>query len=186
MLKALGQVLFTGLQTPKHTTLESKSKDYELRKYESAKWVSTELKGLGAEAAMKEAFSKLFKYIQGDNDRKEKVDMTAPVTCLIKPGSTPESESSFTVSFFIPEQQQADPPKPTNPDIHIENRLEMTVYVRTYGGFSNDQIFSDELQKLVASLRSDGVGFQEAPYYRVGYDPPFKLTNRRNEVWILQ
>ncbi|KAL2082168.1 hypothetical protein ACEWY4_021986 [Coilia grayii] len=186
MLKAVGQVLFTGLQTPKHTTVESKGKDYEVRRYECAKWVSTTLKGTQADAAMKEGFSRLFKYIQGENEKKEKVDMTAPVTCRIEPGVGPECESTFTVSFFIPQQNQADPPKPTSPNIFIENRPELTVFVRTYGGFSNDQMFSDEFQKLVECLRRDSVEFLQEPYYRAGYDPPFKLTNRKNEVWILQ
>ena len=57
---------------------------------------------------------------------------------------------------------------------------------RTYGGFSNEQVKRENLLKLVESLTRDGMSFQEQPYYTAGYDSPFKLTNRRNEVWILK
>ncbi len=56
--------------------------------------------------------------------------MTAPVSCQIEPGAGPACESSFTVSFYIPEEHQADPPKPTDLDVFIENRKEVTVFVR--------------------------------------------------------
>lgn len=56
--------------------------------------------------------------------------MTSPVSCLIEPGAGPACESTFTISFFIPEEHQADPPKPTDADAFIENRKELTVFVR--------------------------------------------------------
>ncbi|XP_031438071.1 heme-binding protein 2-like isoform X1 [Clupea harengus] len=187
MLKTIGQALFsTGLQYPKHSNLESKGEDYEVRTYEVTNWVSTTLTGMELDPAMNAGFRRLFKYIQGENERKEKVEMTAPVTCRVEPGAGPACETTFTVSFFIPEQNQADPPKPTNPEVFIENRPEFTAFVRTYGGFSREQTVREEHLKLAESLRRDGVPFREEPYYRAGYDSPFKLTNRRNEVWLLQ
>ncbi|XP_031438072.1 heme-binding protein 2-like isoform X3 [Clupea harengus] len=140
MLKTIGQALFsTGLQYPKHSNLESKGEDYEVRTYEVTNWVSTTLTGMELDPAMNAGFRRLFKYIQGENERKEKVEMTAPVTCRVEPGAGPACETTFTVSFFIPEQNQADPPKPTNPEVFIENRPEFTAFVRTYGGFTNEQ-----------------------------------------------
>lgn len=59
-----------------------------------------------------------------------KVDMTSPVTCLINPGEGPSCESSFTVSFYLPEEHHSDPPKPSIPEIFVENRKEFTVFVR--------------------------------------------------------
>lgn len=53
---------------------------------------------------------------------------------------------------------------------------------RTYGGFSNENSKREELLKLMESLQRDGVQYIDKPYYAVGYDSPFKLTNRRNEV----
>lgn len=68
-----------------------------------------------------------------------------------------------------------------------EERNQSFVYSsRTYGGFSNDNMKREELLKLMESLKRDGVQYIEKPYYVAGYDSPFKLTNRRNEVWILK
>ncbi|XP_067098122.1 heme-binding protein 2 isoform X2 [Osmerus mordax] len=167
MLKAVGQVLFSsGLQTPKFTAEKSKGQDYEVRTYHATNWVSTTIEGMQQDV---------------------KVEMTAPVSCLVNPGAGPACETSFTVSFFIPEEHQADPPRPTDlENIFVENRKQFTAYVRTYGGFSNEQKSREELLRLVESLQRDGAPYKETPYYIAGYDSPFKLTNRTNEVWILK
>ncbi|XP_059368652.1 heme-binding protein 2 [Carassius carassius] len=187
MLKAIGQTLFSsGLQQPKFTAQPSKGEDYEVRTYHTTNWVSTAVTGMEQDPAFSTGFRRLFKYIQGNNDKKCKVEMTAPVSCLIEPGAGPACESTFTVSFYIPEEHQADPPKPTDPDAFIENRKEVTVFVRTYGGFANSESSRAEILKLIESLKRDGMKFKEAPFYRAGYDSPFKLTNRRNEVWLIK
>ncbi|KAM4632823.1 heme-binding protein 2 isoform 1-T2 [Polymixia lowei] len=187
MLKAVGQALFSsGLQYPKFTPDEKKGQDYEVRTYHATKWVSTTLSGMQMDAALNTGFRRLFNYIQGNNQSKLKVEMTAPVTCLVDPGAGPACETKFTVSFYIPEEQQANPPDPSDQEVFLENRKEFTAYVRTYSGFSNEQMKREELLKLVESLQRDGVPFKDTPYYTAGYDSPFKLTNRRNEVWILK
>ncbi|KAM6953895.1 heme-binding protein 2 [Aplochiton taeniatus] len=187
MLKAFGQVLFsTGYQSPKFTNEESKGQDYEVRTYHATNWVSTCVKEMEQEAAINTGFRRLFAYIQGNNSMKAKVEMTSPVTCRVDPGPGPACESTFTISFYIPEEHQAEPPPPSDPEVFIENRKEFTAYVRTYGGFSNPQMRREELLKLLESLQRDEVPFKEHPYYTVGYDSPFKLINRKNEVWILQ
>ena len=58
---------------------------------------------------------------------------------------------------------------------------------RTYGGFSNDQNTQQERDNLLASLSEDDKKLVEpgASYYLVGYDPPFKLFFRRNEIWFV-
>ncbi|XP_065112894.1 heme-binding protein 2 [Paramisgurnus dabryanus] len=186
MLKAMGQILFSsGLQNPKFTPQESKG-DYEIRTYHATKWVSTAVNGMEQDPAFSTGFRRLFKYIQGTNEKKCSVEMTAPVSCKIEPGAGPACESTFTVSFYIPEEHQTDPPTPSDADVFIENRPEFTAFVRTYGGFANSVNSHEELQKLIESLNKDGMKFKEAPYYRAGYDSPFKLTNRKNEVWLIK
>ncbi|KAJ8270518.1 hypothetical protein GJAV_G00115870 [Gymnothorax javanicus] len=187
MLKTVQQALFsTGLQLPKFLPEESKSQDYEVRTYLATKWVSTRVTGLQYKPAVSTGFRRLFSYIQGSNEPNEKVEMTAPVTCLVEPGAGPACESTFTVSFYVPEQHQDDPPKPTDPEVFIEHRKEHTVFVRTYGGFSNEEVIREQLLQLMKSLQRDGLEFEEKPYYTAGYDSPFKLINRRNEVWLFK
>ncbi|XP_058469653.1 heme-binding protein 2 [Solea solea] len=188
MLKAMGQAFFsTGLQNPKFTAdEEKKGQDYEIRTYHPTKWISTSLSGMQLDAANNTGFRRLFSYIQGNNQNKVKVEMTAPVTCCVEPGAGPACESKFTVSFYIPEEHQENPPEPSSPELFVEHRKEFTAYVRTYSGFSNENMKREELLKLLESLQRDGVPYVDKPYYVAGYDSPFKLTNRRNEVWVLK
>nr|XP_061806410.1 heme-binding protein 2-like [Nerophis lumbriciformis] len=187
MFKAVKQVFFSsGLQTPQFTTPEKQPKDYEERTYEAAKWVSTTVSGTSLDESMRTGFRRLFSYIQGNNTDKVKVEMTAPVTCHVDPGAGPACETNFTVSFYIPEEHRDATPQPSNPDVFVEQRDEFTAYVRSYGGFSDETLVRNELLKLTESLRRDSVRFAERPYYFAGYDSPFKLVNRRNEVWLLQ
>ncbi|KAK1889092.1 Heme-binding protein 2 [Dissostichus eleginoides] len=162
MLKAVGKALFsTGLQNPKYTEGEKKEgQDYEIRTYLATNWVSTTLSDMEWDAALSAGFRKLFKYIQGNNQNSESGD-DAPVSCRVDPGAGPACESQFTVSFYIPEEHQAAPPQPSDPDVFVEHRKEFTAYVRTYGGFSNEKIKREELLKLIESLKRDAVHYKE-------------------------
>lgn len=51
------------------TSAASQAKDSELRQYETAKWVSTVIKGETQKEAMRQGFWKLFHYIQGKNEK---------------------------------------------------------------------------------------------------------------------
>ena len=75
-------------------------------------------------------FWKLFKYISGANDKETKIPMTAPVSIYIDPGAGPNCESTFSMAFYIPAEFQENTPKPTDPDVSIEERPELKVYAR--------------------------------------------------------
>lgn len=112
--------------------------------------------------------------------------MTAPVTSYVEPGSGPFSESTITISLYIPSEQQSDPPKPTESDVFIEDRAEMTVFVRSFDGFSSAQKNQEQLLTLASVLREEGKVFDEKVYYTAGYSSPFELLDRNNEVWLIQ
>ena len=59
-----------------------------------------------------------------------KIKMTAPVVSFVEPGSGPFSASTITISLYVPSEQQPDPPRPSESDVFIEDRAEMTVFVR--------------------------------------------------------
>ncbi|XP_078503181.1 heme-binding protein 2 [Lissotriton helveticus] len=186
MLKTVKQALFsTDLQMPKWYPVPSEATDYEIRQYEPAKWVSTSVPATEWDPAITTGFMRLFGYIQGNNEKKAKIEMTAPVTCFVNPGAGPACESSITVSFFIPPEFQNDPPKPTESNVFIENRSALTVCVRSFGGFTNAEKNQEQLLELGASLKRDGKVFDERVYYTAGYDSPFKMFNRCNEVWLI-
>lgn len=187
MLKTVKQALFSsGIETPKWTAMETPSTDYEMRQYDPAKWVSTEVTSMKDwQSAVSTGFMRLFGYIQGNNENKVKVEMTAPVNTYVEPGAGPACESTITVSFYIPAEHQADPPKPSESNVFVTERPQTTVYVRSFGGFTNAEKNQEQILQLSECLKRDGKLFNENIYYTAGYDSPFKLLNRHNEVWLI-
>lgn len=133
-------------------------------------------------------FMRLFKYIEGENAKKQKIPMTAPVAVEIQPGQGPFCKNNFTVNFFVPFEDQSSPAAPTNKDVYISTQKKFCAYVVAYGGYSN----IDEVQKyseaLGEALVKDGLGdtFRKDVFFTAGYDSPFKPLNRHNEIWYLK
>ncbi|KAB0399987.1 hypothetical protein E2I00_018851, partial [Balaenoptera physalus] len=165
---------------------EIKPASYEIRRYGPAKWVSTSVESTDWDSAMQTGFTRLNSYIQGRNEKEMKIKMTAPVTSYVEPGSGPFSESTVTISLYIPSEWQSDPPRPSESDVFIEDRAEMTVFVRSFDGFSSAQKNQEQLLTLASILREEGKVFDEKVYYTAGYNSPFTLLDRRNEVWLIQ
>nr|XP_013003471.1 heme-binding protein 2 [Cavia porcellus] len=159
---------------------------YEIRHYGPAKWVSTRVESMDWDSAVQTGFSKLNSYIQGKNEKGVKIKMTAPVTSYVEPGPGPFSESSITVSLYVPSEEQSDPPRPSESDVFIEERAEMTVFVRSFDGFTSAQKNQEQLLTLASILREDGKVFDEKVFYTAGYSSPFKLLDKNNEVWLIQ
>ena len=58
---------------------------------------------------------------------------------------------------------------------------------RSFGGFADDDRWVKEATNLAAALEKDQKSdFIQAYYYTAGYDSPFKLFNRTNEVWFVK
>jgi hypothetical protein len=68
----------------------------------AGKWASTVVTGVKYDKAVAAGFWRLFKYISGNNEQQQKVEMTAPVTVRVIPSQGPFCEDNFTISFFVP------------------------------------------------------------------------------------
>ena len=57
---------------------------------------------------------------------------------------------------------------------------------RTFGGFNDQEMTIREHDELLKSLSQEDRKLvnPSGPYFAVAYDPPFKLLNRRNEIWL--
>ena len=92
---------------------------FEERNYDGGmKWVCTESKD---DSGM---FQKLYQYISGSNSENENIDMTTPVSTKWHKGELHEE------CFYLNNEHQANPPKPTSPDVYIVTRPAMTIYTR--------------------------------------------------------
>lgn len=111
--------------------------------------------------------------------------MTAPVATKIVPGAGPNCENTFTVSFYIPTEHQENPPKPTDQDVFIEEWPEMHVYVKSFGGFAKEQDWLSEAEKLTEAI-ADKDKINPNYWFSAGYNSPFQLIGRTNEIWLMK
>lgn len=186
ILKTIGSVVSSkGLDKPAYEVLSSE-KNYETRKYHPAKWVSTAVQSMEHEKARSAGFQRLFQYITGENKSEMKVEMTAPVSTRVEPGAGPNCESTFTVSFFIPPEHQENPPQPKNPNVFIEERPGFEAYVRSFGGFANEDSWVTEAKKLSEDLKEKTSEIRPDFWYTAGYNSPFQLFGRTNEIWFVK
>lgn len=59
-------------------------------------------------------------------------------------------------------------------------------FTRSFGGFASPEKYAEEAEALARTLRNRGQPFHEDFFYTAGYDSPFKLFNRHNEVWYFK
>ncbi|XP_055958226.1 heme-binding protein 2 [Patella vulgata] len=171
------------LDMPKYSVVE-KNEMFEERHYPVSKWASCKIMGIVLKDALMTGFSKLFEYIEGQNQPGQKVEMTAPVATKIVPGAGPNCKSTFTVSFFIPPENADNPPKPTDPDVFIETWPAQTIYAKRFDGFSNDEEWVSKGEELAQQLGNKPLN--RTFWFTAAYDGPYKTFDRRNEVWYLK
>ena len=117
----------------------------------------------------------------GDDDRSEKIAMTAPVT--MERGDN----GRWKMGFSMPADYTMDTlPLPLDKRVTLVEILSKTVAVIRFSGLFGDEerrsIKTDTLMKWLAEKKRYRVIGQ--PFY-AGYDPPFTLPFlRRNEVLI--
>lgn len=131
-------------------------------------------------------FKELFKYISGVNKEGIEIEMTRPVSThhAIKVKQYGGDQEVQEMCFYVPSQHQDSPPEPlaTSP-VYIHERPTMKVYVRRFSGWALTAEPWSEQRLLLESLLI-GKPHHEKEYYTNGYDSPFVMKNRRNEVWI--
>ena len=175
------------LDCPRFSVEASSTKKYEVRKYEAgAVWAKTLVTGFSDyDSAVNVGFMKLFHYISGENKENEKVPMAAPVRVTITPGQGPTCSSNFTVAFFVPFAFEKNPATPLDDTITIERDEAFEVYVKSFGGRAKGDDILQQAGELVQALKDDGIHVDsQSSFASAGYDSPFRLLDRHNEVWV--
>ena len=146
------------------------NKVYEVRKYSDRLAIETINSNQGS------SFRKLFNYISGNNENKEEISMTTPVTQTEKKGI-------MTMQFYLPSKFNKDnTPSPSNPDVMILNIKGGYYAVIKYSGRASDKNFIKHKSILENELKEDDMLILSPPI-KATYDGPFTLPmNRRNEA----
>lgn len=51
-------------------------------------------------------------------------------------------------------------------------------------GYSPDRVLIAQTQALIKTLDAEKVEYDASVFYAAGYDAPFRILNRHNEIWI--
>jgi len=177
-----------GLECPEFELL-SKSENIEIREYKTSQWVSTNMKNGHQDDLTKTGFWRLYNYITGKNDKNLKIDMSAPVLFKIN-AAVPFSQEDeiYTMSFFLgykfQNEETSPAPLPSEEGVFL-NKLESKKYaVISFSGYSNQRKQEENLRILGSYLIKNQIKFNNSHYFFAGYDAPFRLFNRHNEVWV--
>ena len=155
----------------------SKHDDIEIRNYEPAIYASVTLPTNTNEQSS--SFRILAGYIFGGNDEKQKIAMTAPVQMH---NNDINGDKSLTMRFVMPDKYSIeDLSKPNDSRIEITKSGEKKFAAISFTGYNNDSKFLLNSNKLKKFLDSKNISYVDNPIY-LGYDPPYKFWNRRNEV----
>ena len=156
---------------------------YEVRHYAPSVWVATVITGPSYDKAVNTGFMRLFNYIGGENADRAKIAMTAPVLVDVTPGPGPTCGSNFTVAFYAG-REGVTPPAPQTPELFVQRQPGRKVYVASYGGWASEKTVLAKATELTNALVADKQSFQPAGFLTAGYDSPFRILGRHNEVWI--
>ena len=180
-------VAFAGLQA--WTTMSTKGTpqqpysvlatvgELEVRHYPEALSASVLRPGAHYREVANPGFRSLAGYIFGGNAEGRKIAMTAPVHMEM-------GADSSRMRFIMPEGLTMDSlPRPDDPNVQLERVPAETVAVLRFGGFAKDERIAECSAQLLEQVRTAGLEVL-GPVRFLGYDPPWQVVARRNEVIV--
>ncbi|CAL0325347.1 unnamed protein product [Lupinus luteus] len=176
-------------ESPQYTVLHTES-EFEIRLYRDSLWISAFAQDLSFQKATWNGFHRLFQYTEGANLNFSRIPMTIPVLTSLVLGAGPLQSQAYYVSLYLPVKFQDNPPLPL-PELDIKpyEFISHCVAVRKFSGKAKDDRIVKEAQKLATSLSRSPWADSDSPSSQRGYaiaqyNTPFRIFNRRNEVWV--
>ena len=161
------------IETPKYKVLK-KYPRFELRQYESMMLATTNLGIASYDDKASEGFRTIASYIFGKNKSNEKIAMTAPVIY--------HADSISTLSFVVPRSKtQESMPVPIDQNLSFVVQAPKLLAVLDFGGFINNEKLAARMAELKKAVLKEGFQIKGQGYY-FGYNPPWQLIGRKNEV----
>lgn len=153
-----------------------KYKDFEIRNYEASLFTTVKLSSKGYKDTSRKGFSILAGYIFGDNDKNKKIAMTSPVAMSL--------EDSATMMFMVPREfDKKTLPKPNQPQINFVEESAKKIAAISFTGWANDEKILKYQKKLKLILETENISYTNQ-FYFFGYNPPYEIFNRKNEVIV--
>lgn len=150
---------------------------FEIRHYPEALMASVETQDTSWRGEANGNFRRLAGYIFGNNQEEKKIAMTAPV-------HMEKSEQGSRMSFVMPASMtMEDLPHPKDGSVRLSKSSADTVAALRFGGFASEQTIREKSDELLRLLQQKGITVRSHVRY-LGYNPPYQVVNRRNEVVV--
>lgn len=164
----------TRTETPEYRLIKDLG-EIEIREYPEIIIATTDI-GSNYSGNSGRGFSTVAGYIFGGNERKEKISMTSPVMV--------DMADTMKMSFIMPSKYDMDDlPGPADPAVKLQKQKSRTLAVISFGGWANDTKLEKYRDLLSSELKKHNIE-PVGDYMYFGYNPPYKLVNRLNEVAV--
>ncbi len=177
---AMLTILFMGLFHSDSNTENQKYKvvtvqqDFEIRFYPPAVMATVKMGG-SYDQSRSSGFGTLAGYIFGGNEENRQISMTAPVRI---------SWTDRTMSFVMPfEYSLQTLPNPKNKQVKLHTTEPQYVAVVKFSGWCNDRKIAEKKTQLDENLKMSRLQ-HNGKFEYLGYNPPYQLFNRRNEILV--
>jgi hypothetical protein len=176
-------ILITGIytmtkaktETQKYEVIYTKD-NFEIRFYPEAILATVEMNG-SYDNSRNSGFQVLAGYIFGGNEENQQIAMTSPVRMS-------GIEKLNTMSFVLPSEMEFDKlPVPKNKDVKLHKSKPMYTASVRFGGYASEADISKHKEKLAEVLKELNLKHSNQFEY-LGYNAPFEMVNRRNEVQV--
>lgn len=162
-------------ETQKYETILREG-NFEIRHYPPALLASVEMEG-SYDVMKNQGFRVLAGYIFGNNQKNQKISMTSPVRFS-------EEDGNSVMSFVMPSSMDMENlPEPGDKRIELHRSEPVYVAALRFGGYSSDEKIAARKEELKDILKAKGID-HSAEFEYLGYNPPFQIFNRRNEVVV--
>jgi hypothetical protein len=173
-------------------TVIMKEENFELRQYEPHIIAETMVEG-DFDKAGNEGFRRLFKYISGENQKKQSIAMTAPVSqdagsekiAMTAPVSQERTGGQWRIAFVMPSEYTMDTlPQPVDPKVILRQAPARRMAAITYSGSWSKARYEEHKALLEAFIQKQKLQPLGEPVL-ARYNSPFTLWFlRRNEVLV--
>jgi hypothetical protein len=92
------------------------------------------------------------------------------------------SDSNASMSFVMPSQYQMEElPTPNSNKVQITQQAPLVLAVIRFGGFASQNKIQEQADLLTQTLKENNIQIK-GPLLFMGYNAPWDVTGRRNEV----
>lgn len=189
-----GVLISMSVSQADYDVLDTLENGVEIRAYPQEIWATTVADDQNS------AFSPLFRYISGDNEKSEKIEMTTPVVTaaqqppradsakgekieMTAPVVTMNTEKGMFMAFIMPQRFDIQSiPKPSSSLVKIQLIEPRKLAVIRFSGYMSQESYDKNLELLKDALEERGiskVGEPQLMQYNDPWTPPF---SRRNEI----